>query len=267
MKTYTLRPALAAALMVFGSLASGWAASREVKLKSDTLDYDEKKKMVRMLGHVNISSANITITSPYAEFFSETKIAEFQGGVKCVGPGTTATGQRMKAFYNAQHGILTGACRIVSDKGPGAKAGLPTTLWCDTIDYFWNQGLGKAKGSVRVKQGTRRAYGDRATYHKNEQFIVLEGNVRFEQAKDDWLSCEKARMDLASDTVVAEGGVVGRTMTADDKPTGSPTPMAEKSQAKPTVIEPAYPMKAVEADPQILLPGLDDRPAPGKPAP
>lgn len=251
--------------MVGGLVVSSWAASREVKIHSDKLDYDEKKKMVRLLGKVNISSANSTITSPYAEFFSETKIADFQGGVKCVGPGSTATGQRMKVFYNDQHGVLTGECRLVSEKGPGSQAGTPTVMWCDTLDYFWNQGLGKAKGNVRIHQGNRRAFGDHATYYKSQQVVILEGNVRFERATNDWLSCQKARMDLAADTVVAEGSVSAVTQTAEEKPAATSTPAVVESQAKPSVIQPPFPMKPVEADPPIMLPGLDDRPAPVKP--
>ena len=255
---------LFAGLALLAVAAGSWAAPREVRIYSKKADYDEKKKMVRLFGNVKIATVNMTMTSPYAEFHDDEKVGDFQGGVKCVGPGSTATGQRMKVFYNDQRAVLTGDCRLISEKGPGAQAGSPTVMWCDNLDYLWATGIGKGKGRVRVRQGNRRAFGDRATYNKNEQVIVLEGNVRFEREANDWLSCERARMDLAADSIVAEGGIVTSVKTDDEKKTKA-APAPPPSQARPSVLEPPYPMKPVEADPPVLLPGLDDRPAPVKP--
>jgi lipopolysaccharide export system protein LptA len=58
---------------------------RPVDVHSDKFDYDDKKKKVRLLGNVKIVSDKVTVTSPYAELFTDKKTAEFRGGVKMVG--------------------------------------------------------------------------------------------------------------------------------------------------------------------------------------
>ncbi len=229
--------------------------SRPIKMNSDKLDYDEKKKKVRLIGNVKIVNDKMTMTAPYAEFFSDKKMAEFQGGVKMVGEGSTATGKQMRVYYLEQRGILTGDVRLVTERGPGAQAGSPSVLLCTELDYNWGTGLGKAKGRVRVRQGNRLAIADRATYQKNAQIVDLEGNVEFERGEDDWLTCSKARMDLAAQTIVAEGGVVARTKM--DEPKKDEKAPEKPSQARPTPIEPKLPYKTIEIPPQIQLPGVD----------
>jgi lipopolysaccharide export system protein LptA len=231
------------------------AKSKFIKMKSDKSDYDEKLKKVRLIGNVVVLYDKMTLTAPYAESYSDKKMAEFQGGVKMVGEGSTATGKLMKAFYLEKRVILTGDVRLVTERGPGAQSGSPSVLLCSELDYNWGTGLGKAKGRVRVRQGNRRAVADRATYQKSAQIVDLEGNVEFERGEDDWLTCSKARMDLAAQTIVAEGGVVARTRM--DEPKKDEKAPEKPSQARPVPIEPKLPYKAIEIPPQIQLPGVD----------
>lgn len=268
---FRLLPLAALAFLACLPLAS-WAApkapssappkaagkAQAIKMNSDKLDYDDKKKKVRLIGNVKIVTEKMTMTSPYAEFFSDKKMAEFQGGVKMVGDGSTATGKNMKVFYNDKRGLLTGDVRLVSERGPGSQAGSPSVLLCNELDYNWENGIGLATGRVRVRQGNRKAVSDRATYHKNEQIVFLEGNVEFQRGDEDWLTCSKARMDLVGQTIVAEGGVTARTVMEEkrkDQPKES-----KPSLAKPQPIEPQLPYKTVELPPVIKLPGVDDLP-------
>ena len=231
------------------------AKGREIQITSDKLDYDEAKKKVRLIGSVKIVSDKMTMTAPYAEFFTDKKMGEFQGGVKMTGPGSVGTGRTMKVWYNEKKALLKGDVRLVTEKGAGATPGSPTVMTCDELEYFWEKGQGKARGRVRVRQSNRRAFGDRAIYDKNEQIVILEGNVRFERAQEDWLTAERARMDLANETITAEGGVVARTrMEEQPKEKAQEQP---KSQARPQPLEPDFPIKPVEAEPEIKLPGLD----------
>ncbi|CAN0435728.1 unnamed protein product, partial [Phaeothamnion confervicola] len=192
----------------------------------------------------------------YAEFFTDKKTAEFQGGVKMVGEGTTATGRRMHVFYNEQRVVLTGDVRMVSEKAAGAKAGTPSVLLCEEVEYFWITGVGNAKGRVKVRQGNRRAFSDRAVYHRLQQIVDLYGNVQFERGEKDWMSCNQAKMDLAAQTIVGEGNVAIRTQM-DEKAKKDNKSQEETSQAKPTAIEPPLPYKSVEVKAPLKLPGVD----------
>ena len=228
-------------------------------MTSDKLDYDEKKKKVRLIGRVKIVSDNMTVTAPYAEFFTDKKTGEFQGGVKMVGEGSTATGRNLRIFYKDQRGILTGDVRMVSERGPGAQAGSPTVMLCEEMDYRWVEGIGRAKGRVKVRQGNRRAFSDRAIYYRLQQKVYMEGNVQFERGQDDWLTSEKATMDLAAETIVAEGRVVARTKMDDTSKKKKDDDVKEApSQAKPVPLEPALPYKTVEVKPPLKLPGVDN---------
>ena len=234
----------------------GKSGPTPININSDKLDYDEKKKKVRLIGSVKITSDKMTITSPYAEFFTDKKTAEFQGGVKMVGEGTTATGRQMHVFYNEQRVVLTGDVRMVSEKVAGGKAGTPSVLLCQEMEYFWITGLGTAKGRVKIRQGNRRAFSDRAVYHRLQQLVDLYGNVQFERGSKDWMSCDKAKMDLAAQTIVAEGSVAIRSQMDEKSKKDAPSE-EETSQAKPTPIEPPLPYQSVEVKAPLKLPGVD----------
>jgi len=244
------RTALLLALAATCALGAG----RELKISADKLDYDENRLKIRLLGHVKIVSQDMTMTAPFAEYFTDRQVGHFEGGVKITGPGTSAVGREMKVFYGETRAVLLGSVRLVSDKVAGGEgATTPTTMACDRLDYNWITGVGKAQGGVKVRQGNRRAFADTAEYHRLEQYVVLDGNVRFERGQEDWLSARRARMDLVAETVTAEGGVVARTRLQEDKPKPGASPEA---MTAPTIVEPTFPLKPVDADPPIPLPGL-----------
>ena len=233
------------------------APARELKFSADKLDYDESKKIVRLIGQVRIESEDTVMTAPYAEFNTETQVGDFEGGVKIVGRGTTATGNRMRVWYGDQRGLLKGNVRVVSESAPGSDQTTPTVLLTDELDYFWEKGEGYARGRVKVRQGDRRGYSDRATYDQKRQIVVMQDNVRFERGGEDWLTASQATMNLVDETVVAQGRVVARTRLESTKE--DPEQQQEaKPLPRPDVVEPDYDLKPIDSSKPILLPGLDD---------
>jgi lipopolysaccharide export system protein LptA len=229
---------------------------REIQMYSKKLDYDEKRKKVRLIGDVKITSEKYVMTAPYAEFFTDKKVGEFQGGVKITGEGSVATGKRMKVFYPDQRAVLSGDVRLVSEKGPGSTAGSPTVMTGQELEYQWVKGYGVASGSVKVIQNHRRAFADKATYYRDQQMVYLEGNVRVEQGDGDWLTSERARMNLATQVVEADGGVTARTLLEEKE---KPTPAPETSgPANPVPMEPPFPLAIPTTPPPALLPGVDE---------
>ncbi|MBI3929245.1 MAG: LPS export ABC transporter periplasmic protein LptC [Armatimonadetes bacterium] len=238
-------------------VAAGAAPERELRFKADRMDYDEESHRVRLIGNVKIWTDQVTMTSPYAEYHTDKQEATFDGGVKIVGEGSTAVGNKMRVFYAEQKAVLKGNVRLVTERAPGGKEpATPTVLLANELDYLWEKGLGHARGDVKVRQGDRRAFSDTATYQRNDQVIVMEGNVRFERGADDWLSAERARMNLVTETITAEGGVVARTVVTEQQKEDAPP--AEEPLPAPEVLEPEFPVETVEKAEPILLPGLDD---------
>lgn len=250
MKKWVLFPLM----VLVGGLS--WAANREVQMYSKKLDFDEKRKKVRLIGDVKITTEQYVMTAPYAEFFTDRKVGEFQGGVKITGEGSVATGKRMKVFYEEQRATLEGNVRLVSEKGPGSQPGSPTVMTGDALDYEWARGYGVARGNVRVHQASRRAFADKATYYRDQQMVYLEGNVRVERGDGDWMTSQRARMNLQTQVVEADGGVTARTVLEQQaKPEGEgPAP---PSQAQPIPLEPPFPKMIPTVPPPPRLPGVD----------
>lgn len=229
---------------------------KEVQMYSKKLDFDEKHKKVRLIGDVKITTDKYTMTAPYAEFFTDKKIGEFQGGVKITGEGTTVTGKRMKVFYEDQRAVLTGNVRMVSTKGPGGSSGAPTIMTGNELEYQWGKGYGEARGGVKVDQGDRHAFSDKATYYRDQQMVYLQGNVRVERGDGDWLTSERARMNLATNVIEADGGVTARTLLEDKN---KPKPAAATpGPADPVPMEPPFPMEVPTTAPPPRLPGVDE---------
>ncbi len=230
-------------------LAPCLAQSRELKLSADRLDYDDARHRVRLVGSVRLETPGAVLTSPYAEYNTDTRVAEMSGGVKLVTPDATAVASRLTVYYPDRRAVLAGNVRLVTEKGPGQT---PATLLADNLDYFWEAGLGNARGGILVTQGERRVYADRATYQRDQATVDLEGAVRFEQGKEGWLTADRARLNLVSETVSASGGVFARMLV--DEP--EPKPRKPGSLPAPEVLEPDLPLESIQAAPPASLPGL-----------
>jgi lipopolysaccharide assembly outer membrane protein LptD (OstA) len=163
----------------------------------------------------------------------------------------------MKVFYPDQKAVLSGDVKLVTEKAAGAEPGSPTIMTGDQLDYEWAKGYGLARGNVKVTQTNRRAFCDTATYYRDRQMIFMEGNVRVERGDGDWLVSERARMNLATRMVEADGGVTARTVIeqADKKPNSTPQAPSE-IQLPP--MEPAFPLSIPTAAPAPKLPGVDE---------
>lgn len=238
-----------------GFLKPAAADHKELKIQADRMDYDDTRKQVRLIGHVRIQSGDTVMTAPYAHYHTEKEIAEFQGGVRLTQPGSTLVGNRMKVWYGEQRATLNGSVRLVTERPPGGEARTPAVLVCNELEYRWVAGLGEARGSVKVRQGQRRAFADRARYDRAAETIEVSGQVRFEQGQDDWLTSQTAVVHLRTETIVAQGQVVGRFLIRQQ-----PNPPAQAVPEIPPAeaLEPEIPLRPVDVAPPPGLPGLEE---------
>jgi lipopolysaccharide assembly outer membrane protein LptD (OstA) len=208
---------LIAATLFLVSAERGFAQDSEVRLNADRLVYDQAKKVITLEGNVRFNYKNTILSGDRANFNTATKKGKVEGNVRIYQPGTTLVGEVMTVDYAGTTAKLSGACQIVtvrdmsgaqgSDKNK-LESGL-TTMNCDNLTYNWISREGLASGKVSVEQKNRRAYSDKARYSQPSDMITLEGNVRFEQGSNDWVTCDKAYIDMKKETFMATGGVTG----------------------------------------------------------
>ena len=252
------------ALTLFGaSMAQGPAKTpekpRDVQMEADDMTYDGATKLVRLVGNVKFLSDGATLTTAVAEFQTEKKIADLQGGVKMVGKQSTATGKEMKAWYSESRGILKGNVRIVTQNaGKTGGAEEPTVILCETLEYNWKAEEGVAKGGVKMRQGNKRAFSDRAEIYQKRNEVLLIGNVRVEQGDGDWLTASRAIYDTQDQTVRAEGRVVAKTrMEPEEEAAQGEQKPAKKALPQPMLAEPPYVLLPMRDLPVVPLPWLD----------
>lgn len=204
-------------VVFFAYCPSITAADDNVRLTAERLVYEQDKKIITMSGNVRFIYKNTTLSGETATFNTDTRIGIVEGNVRIYQPGTTIVGDKMTVFYNKKTADLKGNVKMVTIKdvtsSPGEKqdkmlSGL-TTLTCDEFTYNWLIMEGKATGNVFVEQKDRRAYSDKAHYSGVSELITLEDKVRFEQGSNNWVTCQKAYIDLQKETFMAVGGVTG----------------------------------------------------------
>ena len=234
---------------------------RDIQFSADTVDYDESQKRIRLVGNVVITSEGSELTAPYAVYYTEKEYAEFLGGVKMVGEQSTATGKEMRVWYGENRGKLEGNVRLVSQTGKDSDKKEPTVVLCEELDYNWEKEEGVASGGVKMRQGQKRAFSDRAEIYQKRNEVLLLGNVRVEQGDGDWMTAQRAIYDTEKQNVRAEGRVVAKTRLEQDKEdeeSGTAAP-AKATLPQPLLIEPVYEFLPMRRLPSVPLPWLDEK--------
>ncbi|MFA5505741.1 MAG: LptA/OstA family protein [Vulcanimicrobiota bacterium] len=238
--------------------------NRDIQFRSDSADYDEASGKVRLVGNVVITSEGAKLSAPYAEYHTEKAYAEFLGGVKMVGEQSTATGKEMRVWYAESRARFEGDVRLISQQGDGDSKE-PTVVLAQQLDYNWQKEEGVATGGVKVRQGNKRAFADRAEIHQQRNEILLIGNVRVEQGGGDWLTAQRAIYDTERQTVRAEGGVVAKTSLEQGQEEGeAQTAPARAALPEPMLEEPSYQFLPMRRLPSVPLPWLDKEEGSGR---
>ena len=232
---------------------------RDIQFTSDVADYDENLNRVRLVGNVIITSEGSKLSAPYAVYYTLKQYAEFLGGVKMVGEQSTATGKEMRVWYGETRARLEGNVRLVSQKASDGEDQEPTIILAETLDYDWTEEEGAASGKVKMRQGIKRAFCDRAEIYQKKNEVLLLGNVRVEQGNGDWLTAQRAIYDTEKQTVRAEGRVVAKTKLEQkkDEPQDAGPGPGKRPLPQPTLEEPAFELLPMRRLPSVPLPWLD----------
>lgn len=242
------------------SQASSPNTARDVQFEADQVDYDKTASLIRLVGKVKFQTPGAVLTSATAQYQIDKMIAEFLGGVKMVASQSTLTGKEMKVWYADSRGVVKGDVRVItqySGRNPAATEE-PTILTCSEVEYDWGLAKGVARGGVKMRQGVKRAFADRAEFDQERQQILLLGNVRFEEGNGDWLTASRMIYNTAEETVRAEGRVVAKTrLETKPEEAGAKEAPAKRTLPKPLLIEPDYQLLPMRELPTVPLPWLD----------
>lgn len=229
-----------------------------LRVTAQTLRYDDGRHFLTLDGNVVFTHLDTQITSPHAEFQTDKQVGTFTRGVRITQPGTTITADRLSAFYADRKAILTGHVNVVTEKlqsgekspagassspsaaprrGPAAT--VPTIMLCNELDYWWEKQEGDAIGDVKIRQGDRRAFSDRAHYTGGEvREVHMYSNVRYERGPNDWMTCEDAVIDMDTNVFTGNGNVEAYVkLQSTPAPAAAPT-----TPAGDRILRPAPPM-------------------------
>ncbi|MDO5295280.1 MAG: LptA/OstA family protein [bacterium] len=233
-------------------------AEGQAEITADTIDYDENRGEVRLLGNVKICYEGAVLTASFARYLTKKQEADLQGHVKAVYADTVATGSQMIADFSKHQVQLRGQARLV-DRRPGEnKAWHTASISAETITYNWLEQQAAALGTVAVEREGRKAYAESAEYDAVNRKITMKGNVRFEQGPNEWLMSERVVIDLTSRKVEAQGRVSGRFIIGAGSTKANKKQDAEEDLPEAAPIEPALQTQTVEEVRALLLPGLQE---------
>ena len=249
-------------LLLLAPLASQERDARDIDFAADQVDFDEKQKRIRLVGNVVITSDGSKVSAPTAVYYTEKQYAEFLGGVTLVGENSTATGREMKVWYGESRGRLKGAVRLESQNGVGKGSAEPTVVLSEALDYNWKTEEGAASGGVKMRQGQKQAFADRAEIYQKRNEILLIGNVRVEQGAGDWLTAQRAVYDTGKQTVRAEGRVVAKARLQQKEAPKEADPVVagpgKTPLPAPLLVEPSFEFLPLRRLPSVPLPWLGE---------
>ncbi len=238
--------------------AAAEPAEGQAEITADTIDYDETRGEVRLLGNVKICYDGVTITSSYANYLTKKQLADLQGHVAVSYEGTTAQAAQMIARLSEHKVQLRGQAGLTDRRKDADQRVHTTNLSAEEITYDWQEQIASAKGNVAVEREGRRAYAETAEYNILQHSVVMKGNVRFEQGRNEWLMSESVVMDLTARKIEAKGRVSGRFVIG----AGSTKQVKKKEETEDlpelAPIEPALQTQTVEDVRAVLLPALKD---------
>jgi lipopolysaccharide assembly outer membrane protein LptD (OstA) len=242
----TIRALIALTFILLPFRSALGAAPGEVRISAQQLTYSKTKEEVSLRGTVRFYYKEAILAGDEAVFNTRTKIGKVKGNVRIYQPGTTLAGDEMTVYYDRQKALLKGNAKLVIVKDTsspqGGKGGLlqsgVTTLTCNSIEYEWIRMEGRAQGDVTVTQKDRRAFADKAHFSGGSEIITLEGNVRFEEGANNWVTCNSAVIDLRLETFMATGAVTGNFLVNELKDDGKKTGMPGKTPDKIVVPSP-----------------------------
>ena len=192
--------------LIFSLLSVVAFAQADKNEKVVNIKSNQVEKTVRLTGDVEFSCKDVVMSSAFAQYNTDTQIANFQGNIKLQQPGDIITANKLTAYYAQQRAVFSGNVKVVSNK----LNNLPAYLQAEKLEYDWQKKIGTLEGRIVVKQGDRIVRADKATYDANKQIVELSKNVRLEEKEENWLTGESAIFNLNENSAKMSGQVVGR---------------------------------------------------------
>ncbi len=215
---------------------------KEIRLRTVTIRVDDPKaktkvffkegRIIKVLipARFVIATQEAVLKADRGEYDREAEIVTAQGNILFYDERNRGTAAKITVNLKERKAVLEGGVRLrvkpkakkkSGGKGSSEKSeGKKEEKWrkealitCDRIVYWYREKRAITEGKVTVEQEDRIVTADKAEYYRDketdEEFVVLEGNVKFEDAEGNFFTCERIVISLTEDWLEAEG-LVGR---------------------------------------------------------
>lgn len=230
-----------------------------VNQEADQLEYDDKKKVMHLTGHVKLTQGETILSADEATYYLDTEEAEALGSLTLTRPNGTLTGHHLHLYYREQRALFDRGVTLIHLPGKNSpvheneiidKNPVKITGW--QLEYRWQEKVAVAQGNVELIQGDRKAYADHAVYSEPLDRLEMDGHVRLIRPPKDQLECDHLVYVLATNQAFAQGHVRGkfwvrqkpRSTSPSSKQGGTPVIVpAPAPTPSPSQSQPAGPLK------------------------
>ncbi|MFA5928547.1 MAG: LPS export ABC transporter periplasmic protein LptC [Candidatus Margulisiibacteriota bacterium] len=161
-------------------------STKEMQIAGSTAVIEPARDTAEINGKVSIVRNNDKIQGSKAVIRSGK--LEMSGGIKLETNQLEKYADKVRANdHSPQRAIITG----------------------EKLDYDPSKNLTIIEGQVFVKQGDNEAKADLVHYFDKAKMIRMEKNVFMKQT-DQWLQCQKVKVDIAKEEFISEGAVKAR---------------------------------------------------------
>lgn len=227
-----------------------------VNIQSATAAWDNKTKVWHMGGvTITDSEYNLVVKADTVSYRETNKQAEGTGNLSISDPEHVATGDKLRADFNARLVVLEGDVKLIrTPKGPSPEEGAKetpetvkkrrTTLTCDTAEYYYGDKRAVAymqgDGRVRAVQEDKVLTCRRLENDEKANVLTLSGDVEVVNKEGETARAESVVYDTEKDYMEAVKVHVESTRKAAAKRVGEEAKEEEEGKVSLTADKATY---------------------------
>lgn len=147
------------------------------------------EKIYILKGNVKMKQGDTVLNSDSVEYNQNEKVqtAVATGNLKITDPQNEITGEKGTTYFREKRAVVDGNVKILAKPRAGEAKDTNSmkgnwkekaTITCDKLEYFYKTKVATLTGNLKVVQKGRVVFADSAVYDVKEEQVVLSGNVK-----------------------------------------------------------------------------------------